>query len=301
MRKKNKLGRQKKFLMLTSILSIVLLMSTSMAAAAISRSVADSITSESAESSSSDEKENNPSYPAHLPNRAPIANFSFTKEAGSLYSYIFDGSTSYDPDGVIVSYSWSYTTDGSTLPVMIGDGSIINYTFDQPGNYLVSLKVTDNKGATDIMNKLVMIPDGPPVIVKVDQSASTELTATSENKVASNQQQASPSQQLFNRILNTRSPLGNSQAFALIIFRKGRSNATIDDITYIGNKATMELTINEGVMNFRFLGGSATVSAGEQVTIGMFRGLFTKEPKNGNPAAAGEWITSMIGFGWYST
>lgn len=333
--RKYKLGKQKKFLMLTGILSIILLMSTSMAAAAISRSVADSITSESAESSdvsaslTSDSAETvddlaTPSVdllsdsavaksdPSQLSNKAPVADFSFSPLnplAGTIV--VFDGSASYDPDGRIVSYYWSYTA-GSSFPVFIANSNepICHHAFDDPGNYLVSLKVTDNKGATDIMNKLVKVPYAPSVTseAEVDQSASTELTATSENKVASNnaqsvqtQQQTSPSQQLFNRILNTRSPLGNSQAFALITFRKGSSNATIDDITYIGNKATMELTINEGVMNFRFLGGSATVSAGEQVTIGMFRGIFWKEPKNSQSVQPSElFIVGMIGLGWYS-
>jgi len=439
--RKYKLGKQKKFLMLTSILSIVLLMSTSIAAAAISRSVADSSTSESAESSdvstsltsdsadaagdsavSDDNVESSPSLsassaessPAQPSNAAPIADFSFSPLnplVGAIV--VFDGTASYDPDGVIVSYAWSlpatsedigdesiinyifdqpgnylvslevtdnkgatdimnklvmvpytpsvpseaevgqsasassaernlsqpsnaapiadfsfsplnplagaivifdgtasYDPDGvivsyawSLLATLenIGNESIINYIFDQPGNYLVSLEVTDNKGATDIMSKLVMVPYAPSVPSKVDQSASTELVAISEEDVSNDdetvqtQQQASPSQKLLSLMDLGSEPASQTEAFALIIFRRG-SNATIDDLDFMNGKPNMDLTINSGTMSFRFLlGGGATAGPGEQVTIRMFRGLYT--PVN---LVEGEWITSMLGFGWFS-
>jgi len=60
-----------------------------------------------------------------------------------------DPSASYDPDGSIVLYQWDVDDDGayemsSTTPNPVG------WVFDQPGHYLIHLKVTDNLGATNI-------------------------------------------------------------------------------------------------------------------------------------------------------
>ncbi len=333
--RKYKLGKQKKFLMLTSILSIVLLMSTSMAAAAISRSVADLSTDESSESSdvdtslasdssdaaddfttpsvdpSSDSAESNPTQ---LSNKVPVADFSVSPQtpmAGE--EIIFDGSISYDPDGTIVSYYWSYTV-GSSFPIFIANGNepICRHAFDNPGNYLVSLKVTDNKGATDVMNKLVKIPYVPSVTneAKVDQSASTELTVTSEDEIISSddkttiQMQQTSSQQLINKILNQASPMAQTTTFGIVLFNASGNGvdylANITHFETFGMAANINLEIISGTMRFKIFGGFVTAGPGDEVSISMFRGIFWKIPADGNPAKVGDQVTRMIGMGWFS-
>ncbi len=54
----------------------------------------------------------------------------------------FDASNSYDPDGVIVNYSWDFDNDGQADAT----GVIVSYVFENSGVYNVSLTVTDNDG-----------------------------------------------------------------------------------------------------------------------------------------------------------
>ncbi|MBE3088741.1 MAG: PKD domain-containing protein, partial [Actinobacteria bacterium] len=55
----------------------------------------------------------------------------------------FDGSSSSDEDGTIVSYSWDFG-DGST-----GSGVTVTHTYSAPGNYKATLIVTDDGDMQD--------------------------------------------------------------------------------------------------------------------------------------------------------
>jgi len=55
---------------------------------------------------------------------------------------IFNASESADPDGEIVSYSWSFG-DGSKA-----EGVVVEHKYMRPGRYAVKLAVTDDKGAS---------------------------------------------------------------------------------------------------------------------------------------------------------
>ena len=80
-------------------------------------------------------------------NEAPVADFfvrvsnaSLPIRAGQLVT--FDGSPSFDPDGFITFYSWNFG-DGSS-----GSGQLTSHSFLNPGNYTVSLTVTDSSSKT---------------------------------------------------------------------------------------------------------------------------------------------------------
>jgi PKD repeat protein len=82
----------------------------------------------------------------------PVAVFSANPSQG-LYPLLvgFDASSSYDPDGTIVSYEWDFG-DGSQ-----GSGKTISHTFYQRGTILVVLKVTDNSMRTAIAAKEIHV------------------------------------------------------------------------------------------------------------------------------------------------
>ena len=76
----------------------------------------------------------------------PSADFFFEPEepiAGMLVS--FDGTYSFDFDGIIVSYAWDFDGDG----IIDSTDSIVQYTFQQPGTFDVSLTVVDDTGNED--------------------------------------------------------------------------------------------------------------------------------------------------------
>lgn len=56
----------------------------------------------------------------------------------------FNGSGSYDPDGVIISYKWDF---GDGTPV--GSGVSVNHTYGAAGSYVVTLTVMDDGGSID--------------------------------------------------------------------------------------------------------------------------------------------------------
>src|SRR3972149_6842876 len=72
-------------------------------------------------------------------NKKPEAKIEYSLLEENIVA--FDGSQSSDEDGTIVSYSWDFG-DGS-----IGSGVTVTHTYNEPGNYKVTLTVTDDDGA----------------------------------------------------------------------------------------------------------------------------------------------------------
>jgi len=90
-------------------------------------------------------------------------------------SVVFDGSSSYDPDGTIISYIWNFG-DGNIL-----SGSILNHIYTNPGNYTATLLITDNDGLQSQDNLVVTVNNctanqnpvanaGPDVTTNVSQN-----------------------------------------------------------------------------------------------------------------------------------
>jgi len=77
-------------------------------------------------------------------NLAPIAVIE-TPNIGYIHQEITtNGSTSYDPDGVIVNWTWDLG-DGNTE-----EGISVTHAWEEIGQYSVQLTVTDNNNSTDI-------------------------------------------------------------------------------------------------------------------------------------------------------
>ena len=85
-------------------------------------------------------------------NKPPIADFTYTPEYPIVDQTVeFDASSSYDPDGTIVSYDWDFG-DGAKA-----SGDVVTHAYSSAGNYTVILTVTDNEGAKNSMSKTISV------------------------------------------------------------------------------------------------------------------------------------------------
>ena len=92
-------------------------------------------------------------------NQPPIAEFTWTPTNPKTGETItFDASSSYDPDGYITSYEWDWDNDG----IYETTGVTATHSWSVDGNYQVTLRVTDDKGATDTIIKTVSIENRAP-------------------------------------------------------------------------------------------------------------------------------------------
>ena len=97
------------------------------------------------------------------PNQAPIAkagaDISLTPPANST---TFDGSGSYDPDGIVALWVWTKISGPSQYTIVSPNygQTIVNNLV--AGTYLFTLTVTDNQGATAIDTIQVTVGGAPP-------------------------------------------------------------------------------------------------------------------------------------------
>jgi PKD repeat protein len=78
------------------------------------------------------------------PDIPPVANFTFSPPSPVTGQFVsFDGSSSFDPDGSVVGWTWNFG-DGSFL----GFGPFTSHAYPAIGPYTVTLTVRDNVGLT---------------------------------------------------------------------------------------------------------------------------------------------------------
>ena len=91
-------------------------------------------------------------------NEGPFATFVPSVSNGPAPLAVnFDASSSGDPDGTIVQYSWDFG-DFNT-----GAGETIDHTFTTGGQFTVELTVTDDDGATASSTTVISVAGGPTV------------------------------------------------------------------------------------------------------------------------------------------
>jgi PKD repeat protein len=79
----------------------------------------------------------------------------YTGVEGSLLQ--FDGSASCDPDGIIISYLWTFGDNSTaTTPQPV-------QRYSQEGNYSITLIVTDDQGVNASQTSFALISDRPPL------------------------------------------------------------------------------------------------------------------------------------------
>jgi hypothetical protein len=92
----------------------------------------------------------------------PIASFTVEPVNPVQYETVYFNSTSTDPNGVIVNWTWN--VDGT-----MKYGEFITHQFTTDGPKIVSLTVTDNDGNTDSTAKLVPVGDISQLVTGIKQ------------------------------------------------------------------------------------------------------------------------------------
>jgi len=84
----------------------------------------------------------------------PLADVNMSGNVSANQIIVFNASGSYDIDGVIVSYQWDFG-DGTT-----GNDVRPEHVYENPGEYTVTLIITDNNGNTYKKTMIVNIASG---------------------------------------------------------------------------------------------------------------------------------------------
>lgn len=85
-------------------------------------------------------------------NVPPVAAFNFTPTSPAISEWVrLDASTSYDTDGTIASYQWTF--GGGTTDT----GSVVYRQFTTAGPQAVTLMVTDNRGVTNSVTRQIQV------------------------------------------------------------------------------------------------------------------------------------------------
>lgn len=110
-------------------------------------------------------------------NDPPVANAGPDRNVVVGEVVTLDGSGSYDADGAISSYDWTFG-DGGT-----GSGITTTHAYSLPGTYIVVLTVTDNSGLTDTDEAIVTVNEATANVFHVASIEMSLKTKTVKRRV----------------------------------------------------------------------------------------------------------------------
>jgi PKD repeat protein len=86
------------------------------------------------------------------PNNPPVARLAVSTTSGTApVTTTLDGSGSTDAEGGIASYQWTFG-DGTS-----GSGQAVQHTYQAPGSFTATLKVTDARGASSTASTVIQV------------------------------------------------------------------------------------------------------------------------------------------------
>ncbi len=116
-------------------------------------------------------------------NMAPVA--SINVPGGQIMRtgvpIMFEGFAT-DADGDVVLYEWDFEDDGE-IDASSGLGGTVSHTFAIPGDYIVKLRVTDNKGATGLAASPANVTNSIPSYVYMSILGNDADPGTQSNPV----------------------------------------------------------------------------------------------------------------------
>jgi serralysin len=96
------------------------------------------------------------------PNQLPTAVVTASPTSGfGPLSVNFTGSGSHDPDGIIVSYAWTFGDGASS------SAQNPSRTYSTPGTYTAALTVTDNRGGTGSASVQILVNPNPVLAMHI--------------------------------------------------------------------------------------------------------------------------------------
>jgi cyclophilin family peptidyl-prolyl cis-trans isomerase len=115
-------------------------------------------------------------------NVAPTSDFTFAVSPSDPLTFDFDGTGSSDSDGPIASFSWNF---GDNSPA--ATDPVVSHTYATPGDFTVTLTVTDQTGASDSSSQSLDVTGVDPFLRSVSprfgvvDTSGTEFTLEGEN------------------------------------------------------------------------------------------------------------------------
>lgn len=95
-------------------------------------------------------------------NEAPIAQFTMSREIAAVNeAVVFDGNSSYDPDGAVAVYQWNFG-DGNQE-----SGPLVSHRYIASGRFVVTLTVTDAEGGQNSRASNLTVNAPPTAVLQV--------------------------------------------------------------------------------------------------------------------------------------
>jgi hypothetical protein len=111
-------------------------------------------------------------------NEPPVAEFNWTPPNPTTYHQTtFNASASYDPDGTITLYEWDWNNDGVFDETH--NTPFTTHVWDKAGSYPISLRVTDDGGATNTITKTVKVSN---ITITIKVNSGLGVTVVFTNK-----------------------------------------------------------------------------------------------------------------------
>jgi len=199
-------------------------------------------------------------------NKPPVANFVYSPSNPSEGETVtFNASSSDDEDGTIVLYEWDWNGDGkfdssSTKPV-------IKHSWDKAGEYVVTLRVTDNASLSNTFSKTIEIKEKARLILTAPHQI--ELKKGEEKTIKVAIKNGYPYAVKINLIINKSEGInvtlldknitvnpGEKKEMAIKINAEKSGSITVYALgsnNETSNKATVKLTIGKSTPAFTFI------------------------------------------------